>query len=92
MPYKRHEPIDEREMDRTRYDGHHSICQTLRDIYHLTEDEEIRLKARIAMSMAKSMQRKLKEYRDQQLENATPSVVVSPSEEIPPWESTMSVK
>lgn len=64
MPYKHHEPIDISEMDRTRYDGHHSICQTLRDIYHLTDDESIRLKARVAMSMAKSMHNRLKKYKE----------------------------
>lgn len=71
MPYPHHEPIDIKEMDRARYDGHHSICQFLRDIYHLadngeTNKEEIRLKARVAMSMAKSMLNKLKEYKEAQ--------------------------
>lgn len=65
MPYKHHEPIDISEMDRTRYDGHHSICQTLRDIYHLTDNEDIKLKARVAMSMAKSMHNRLKKYKSE---------------------------
>lgn len=63
MPYRRHDPIDIAEMDRTRYDGHHSICQFLRDIFHLTDNEEIKLKCRIAMNMAKSMNKKLQNYK-----------------------------
>jgi len=65
MGYKQHEPIDEKQMDKGRYHGHHTICQTLRDIYHLTDDPEIRLKCRVGMSMAKSMHKKLKAYHDQ---------------------------
>lgn len=65
MPYKHHEPVDISEMDRTRYDGHHSICQTLRDIYHLTDSEDVKLKTRVAMSMAKSMHTKLKKYKEE---------------------------
>jgi hypothetical protein len=66
MPYRRHDPVPESMMDRSKYEGHHSICQTLRDIYHLTDDENIRLKCRIAMSMAKSMHKRLKHYKDQE--------------------------
>lgn len=40
-----------------------SICQLLRDIYHLTENEEIQLKARIGVSMAKAMQGKINELK-----------------------------
>lgn len=60
MPYRRHDPVPESVMDISRYEGHHSICQMLRDIYHMTDDEEIKLKCRIAMSMSKSMHKKLK--------------------------------
>jgi hypothetical protein len=63
MPYKHHEPVDLAEMDKHRYDGHHSICQQLRDIYHMTDNEPIRQKARVAMSMAKAMHERLKKYR-----------------------------
>ena len=66
MPYKRHEPVSVQEMDRSRYDGHHSVCQMLRDIYHLTDNEEIKLKARVAMAMTKSMHEKLKKYKEEQ--------------------------
>jgi len=39
------------------------ICEVLRQIYHLSSDEGIRLRARIAMTMAKRMNSKLKEYK-----------------------------
>lgn len=64
MPYKRHEPVNERVMDLSNYEGHHSICQTLRDIYHMTDDEDIKIKCRVAVAMAKSMQKKLKWYKE----------------------------
>ncbi len=62
-PYKHHEPVDISEMDRSRYQGHHSICQKLRDIFHMTENEEIKIELRICMSMAKSMNSKLQDYK-----------------------------
>jgi len=40
----------------------HSICQLLRETYRMTDDENVKLNMRIAISMAKSMDRKLKEY------------------------------
>lgn len=64
MPYKRVNPVPVELMDVTRYEGHFSICQKLRDIYHMTDDEEIKLTCRIAMAMAKAMQNKLKKYKD----------------------------
>jgi len=63
MPYPRREPVPESEMDRTRYEGHHSVCQTLRDIYHMTENPDIRLKLRLAMAMTKAMNEKLQYYK-----------------------------
>lgn len=62
MPYKRHTPVPESVMDISNYEGHHSICQTLRDIYHLTDNDEIKMKCRIGMAMTKAMHRKLKKY------------------------------
>lgn len=69
MPYKRHDPVSEDEMDRTRWEGHHTICQTLRDMYHMTDDPYIKLKLRLAMAMAKAMHEKLKWYNQQKQEN-----------------------
>mgnify|MGYP007082026374 CR=1 FL=1 len=66
MPYPHREPVDRKEMDRSRYEGHHSICQTLRDIFHLTDDEEIKLKCRVGMAMAKAMQEQLKKYKERE--------------------------
>jgi hypothetical protein len=63
MPYKRREPVSEATMLKTRYKGHHTICETLREIYGMTEDEDIKLKCRLAMAMAKAMQNKLKKYK-----------------------------
>lgn len=77
MPYRRHEPVDVSEMDRTRYDGHHSICQFIRDMYHLSEEiedrpierelfritKELKLKLLTAMAMAKAMNQKLQDYK-----------------------------
>lgn len=64
MSYPKHQPVPEKTMDISNYEGHHSICQTLRDIYHMTDNEDIKLKCRIAVSMAKSMQKKLKWYKE----------------------------
>ena len=73
MPYPKHKPISEKEMLEpateeemafSRYAGHHTICQTLRDIWSQSSDEEVRLKCRLAVSMAKAMVVKLKTYRD----------------------------
>jgi len=64
MPYKRVDPVPVQVMEITDYEGHFSICQKLRDIYHSTDDEKIRLDCRIAVAMAKSMQNKLKYYKE----------------------------
>ena len=83
MPHPRKYPVTEEEMqyppasikymDETRYEGHHTICQTLRDIYHIAGDSEmlseeklelIRVKARLATAMAKAMTSKLHEYKN----------------------------
>ncbi len=73
MPYKRHEPVGESEMDMSRWQGHHSICQTIRDMYHETDDENIRLKLRLCMAMAKAMNKKLQYYKHIQ-EGIPPSI------------------
>lgn len=63
MPYPRREPVPESEMDRTRWQGHHSICQFLRDMYHETEDQNLKFKIRVCMAMAKAMNKKLQDYK-----------------------------
>ena len=71
MAYPRHHPVSEEEMLQpatdeemvfSRYAGHHTICQTLRDIWALSDNDEIKLKCRLAVSMAKAMHHQLKSY------------------------------
>lgn len=68
MSYKKHAPVSVQKMMRTRYHGHNTVCQKLRDIFIKTEDEEIKLMCREAMAMAKAMHNKLKRYKQKQLE------------------------
>ena len=82
MPYPHREPVPESEMDRSRYEGHHSICQTLRDMYHETTDENIRLKLRLCMSMAKAMNKKLQEYKHKEEKEKENALGISSSEKI----------
>jgi len=63
MPYPRHKPVSEEEMDFDRYSGHYSICQYLRDIYHMTDNSEIKMKCRVGMAMTKAMNQKLQDYK-----------------------------
>lgn len=64
MPHPRKQPVPVHEMEETRYLGHHTICEKLREIYRATEDQEIRLNCRIGMAMAKAMLEKLHEYKN----------------------------
>jgi hypothetical protein len=62
-----HEPVPESVMLEVDHLGEHSICQTLRNIYALSENVQankmhIKLQARIAMAMVKAMNRQLKHY------------------------------
>lgn len=41
----------------------YTICEVLRGIYHASEDPEIRTLARVATTMAKRMEMRLREYR-----------------------------
>ena len=50
MSYRRREPVPEKAMLKDRYAGHHTICETLREIYQMSSDEDIKLKCRLAMS------------------------------------------
>lgn len=68
MPYKRRSPVPESEMDRARYHGHYTICQKLRDMYHMIGEpeikrEEIKLEIRVCMAMSKAMNDRLQYYR-----------------------------
>lgn len=46
----------------------YTICEILRDIYKATDDKKIKLKARIAMLMAKKMNDRLISYKDKMQE------------------------
>ena len=63
MAMRNHKPVSIAKIEKTRYKGHHTICQFLRDIYAMTDNEDIKLKCRIGMSMTKSMHERLKKYR-----------------------------
>ncbi len=41
-----------------------TICQVFRNIYHRTQDEEIRLLCRIGHTMGKKMDSKLRQYKE----------------------------
>ena len=68
VPYKRHKPVSEKEMLNEKYHGHHTVCQTLREIYIITDSKEIKDKCRLAMPMTKSMHEKLKKYKKEKEE------------------------
>jgi hypothetical protein len=73
MPYPRRDPVPIGEMDRSRYEGHFSICQKLRDMFHKMNEpeidrEEIKLNLRVAMAMAKAMNKKLQDYKHKEEE------------------------
>ena len=72
MGYERTEPASERTMMRDAHPGHHTVCQTLRDIYAKTEDEETKVQLRLVWAFAKKMHERLKVYRkrydDEQVE------------------------
>ena len=60
------EPVSEESMDKDPRGDGGTICQVLRDIYHYTDDSYIRMKCRIAVTMAKKMAGKLRERRNGQ--------------------------
>lgn len=39
-----------------------TLCEVIREIYHITDDAKIKMLCRIATNMAKSMNHKLMEY------------------------------
>jgi len=40
-----------------------TICQVLRETYHLTNEPLVKMNLRVAVSMAKAMTKKLREYK-----------------------------
>lgn len=63
MPYPKHEPASIEDMEK-RMKGENTLCNTIREMYHITNDEEIRMKCRIAFSMGKAMCERLGFYKE----------------------------
>ena len=59
---RKHKPVPKASMSRKAEVN--TICSVLKDIYWKTNDKEIKLKCRIATSMAKSMSKRLRMYKD----------------------------
>lgn len=65
------EPFPVHKMDSKKGTG--TVCEVLRDIYHATEDDEIKYMSRVATSMCKAMARRLEEYkREKERDNPPP--------------------
>ena len=58
------DPVPEELMEKQPIGNGNTVCQILRDIYHLTDNEVIRYKLRVATAMTKRMAGKLKYYKD----------------------------
>lgn len=61
--HRPHDPVPVEQMKRRGNANQNSICQRLRIIYELTDDDEIKLQCRVATAMAKAMVFKLNEYK-----------------------------
>lgn len=61
MALHKHEPIHEGFM--LRKNRKFTICELLRQTYWASDDPQVKLNIRIAVSMAKSMTRKLRKYK-----------------------------
>jgi len=57
----KHEPCSNRIIEQR--SSKNTICNVLRNIYHLSDNAEVKLQARIAVTMAKKMDKKLREYK-----------------------------
>ena len=60
---RKHEPVSEEQMNWV--SPKNTICETIRQAYHIIDNEEARLKLRIATAMAKSMSKKLTQYSEE---------------------------
>lgn len=59
----KHDPAPEKLMGPPKPRQRNTICQTLRQIYHESDNEKVKYDTRVAMSMAKAMVKKLKKYK-----------------------------
>ena len=65
--YQKVEPANIQDMKKRRYENHNTICQKIREVYALTSDEEIKLRCRIMLNMAKKMHERLKKYKEESI-------------------------
>ena len=63
MLYKKHDPATEEEMEK-RMKNPNTICNVIREVYHMTDNPDIRLKCRVAFSMGKAMAQRLAYYHE----------------------------
>lgn len=70
--FNRHEPYPIERMNFKSPDN--TICELLRQTYHLTENDVIRSNLRIAITMAKKMGDKLREYRRKENKNGRANI------------------
>lgn len=57
-------PYRRRDMERENLHGRDTICSTIRDVYLMTENEKIKMAARIAMRQSKSLYNELRAYAE----------------------------
>jgi len=62
---RNHTPVMERVMDGFDPEYKYMLCQVLRRIYSTSDSEKVKLKLRIAMSMAKSINARLEKYKNE---------------------------
>lgn len=60
-----YQPIEDKDMH-LRHETHPFICSILRDIYHATDNEAVRCKARLACAIARDMYRHLMKHREEE--------------------------
>ncbi len=65
--YPKVEPASISKIESIRYLGHNTICEKIRKVYSLTDNEEIKYTCREILAMAKKMHERLKKYKEESL-------------------------
>ncbi len=65
MPYPKVEPASISKIENVRYLGHNTICEKIRKVYSLTDNEEIKYICREMLTMSKKMHERLKKYKSE---------------------------
>ena len=65
--YPKVEPASIQDLKRKRYIRHNTICQKIRDVYSLTDNEDIKYICREMFAMAKKMHERLKKYKEESI-------------------------